>query len=160
MGVKNDSLIEIALSEMSARKRPRTLLKITKDVFDKKGLNIKTEKDLVAQFQMDFMLSGHFICIGENRSGTKIWDLKNRQLSSLLDKDGRYLDEVIELDEDVAKHELTDEVIYDLVEDYDADEDDVIHEDDEDDLEDEISEELEEDDLVEDEDDIEGEDIS
>lgn len=160
MGVKNDSLIEIALSEMSARKRPRTLLKITKDVFDKKGLNIKTEKDLVAQFQMDFMLSGHFICIGENRSGTKIWDLKNRQLSSLLDKDGRYLDEVIELDEDVAKHELTDEVIYDLVEDYDADEDDVIHEDDEDDLEDEISEELEDDDLVEDEDDIEGEDIS
>ena len=147
---------------MSARKRPRTLLKITKDVFDKKGLNIKTEKDLVAQFQMDFMLSGHFICIGENRSGTKIWDLKNRQLSSLLDKDGRYLDEVIELDEDVAKHELTDEVIYDLVEDYDADEDedDVIHEDDEDDLEDEISEELEEDDLVGDEDDIEGEDIS
>ncbi len=124
----NDSLIEIALREMKSKRRPRTLAKITKDVFEVKGINPKEAKELLAQFQMDFMLSGHFICCGEDKHGVKIWDLKNRQPSSLLDKDGSYLEDLYDYDDEVTKYELKDDIVYKAepgLEDDEGDDDDL-----------------------------------
>lgn len=161
----NDSLIEIALREMKSKRKPRTLARIAKDVFEVKGLDIKKEKKALAQFQMDFMLSGYFVCCGEDKHGNKVWDLKNRQPSSLLDKDGSLLEDLYEYDEDVLMHELKDDTIYKEGEIYrtdDDDEDEVEHdeieeellsldedEDEEDDIEDDLLDEF--DDLDEDE---------
>lgn len=111
-GYEYKSLLEIALEEMKKKKKPRTMQKILEETFQLKGMNYKEEADKVAQFEMDFMLSGHFICCGENKDGTKLWDLKNRQPTSLLDKDGSYLDDLYSDDEDVVKNELTDDMIF------------------------------------------------
>lgn len=138
----NDSLIEIALREMKAKRKPRTLAKIAKDVFEVKGINIKEDERTLAQFEIDFMLSGHFICCGEDKNGAKLWDLKSRQPSSLLDKDGNYLEDLYDDDEEVVKNELKDDIVFQqLDEDF---EDDVEEEGDEEEEEehDDIEEEL------------------
>lgn len=160
MNNANDSLIEIALREMKSKRRPRTLAKITKDVFEVKGINPKEAKDLLTQFQMDFMLSGHFICCGEDKHGIKIWDLKSRQPSSLLDKDGSYLEDLYDYDDEVAKNELKDDIPYKAVADFDNDDDeddDVDLDEETDDIEEELfsqTDEDEEDEEVEDDLDI------
>lgn len=148
----NDSLIEIALREMKSKRRPRTLQKITKDVFEVKGINPKEAKDLLTQFQMDFMLSGHFICCGEDKHGVKIWDLKNRQPSSLLDKDGSYLEDLYDYDDEVTKYELKDDIIYKAepgIEDDEGDDDDTDTEE-TDDIEEELFNRSEEEDETDD----------
>ena len=161
----NDSLIEIALREMKSKRKPRTLARIAKDVFEVKGLDIKKEKRPWPSFRWTFMLSGYFVCCGEDKHGNKVWDLKNRQPSSLLDKDGSLLEDLYEYDEDVLVHELKDDTIYKEGEIYstdDDDEDEVEHdeieeellsldedEDEEDDIEDDLLDEF--DDLDEDE---------
>lgn len=108
----NDSLIEIALKKMNSRKQPRTIIRIAKDVFEEKGYSSEEGDRLYTQFSIDFMLSGHFICCGEDKNGVKLWDLKSRQPSSLLDKDGNYLEDLYNDDEEVLKNELTDEVAF------------------------------------------------
>jgi DNA-directed RNA polymerase delta subunit len=141
MNNSNDSLIEIALREMKSKRRPRTLAKITKDVFEVKGINPKEANDLLTQFQMDFMLSGYFICCGEDKHGAKIWDLKNRQPSSLLDKDGSYLEDLYDYDDEVIKHELKDDIVFDIepgLEDDEGDDDDLDTEEETDDIEEEL----------------------
>ena len=130
MNERNDSLIEIALKEMTKKRKPKTLEKICKDVLEVKG--IEYNEEVVSQFQIDFMLSGHFICCGEDKNGVKLWDLKSRQSSSLLDKDGNSLDDLFDDDDEAAKNELTDDINYgglngdslDSYEDEDDDEDD------------------------------------
>src|SRR5690554_5600755 len=139
----NDSLIETAVREMKSKRRPRTLAKITKDVFEVKGINPKDAKEQLIQFQMDFMLSGHFICCGEDKRGEKIWDLKSRQVSSLLDKDGTYLDDLYDYDEDIAKYELKDNEDFEDDEDLGDEDEDKFDED-----SDDIEEELEDDEDV------------
>ena len=69
---------------------------------------------------MDFMLSGHFICCGEDKHG-KIMGLESRQKSSLLDKDGVYLEDLYSDDEEVIKHELNDNIIYKPAKSFDDD---------------------------------------
>lgn len=140
MNDRNDSLIEIALKEMTKKRKPKTLEKICKDVLEIKGLEYSEEA--VSQFQIDFMLSGHFVCCGEDKNGEKLWDLKCRQSSSLLDKDGNYLDDPYDDDDDVVKNELNDDIDYSGL---DQQEDDAYEEDDDDDDEeetDDIEEEL------------------
>ena len=140
----NDSLIEIALREMKSKRKPRTLAKIAKDVFEVKGIKAQEAEKALAQFQIDFMLSGHFICCGEDKYGIKLWDLKSRQPSSLLDKDGSYLEDLYSDDEEVIKNELNDDAVYSQALDKDFD-DDFYDEDDEDEVTeetDEIEEEL------------------
>ncbi len=157
---KNDSFLEIAYRLMESKRRPRTLARITKDVFEEKGLNLKDESEKVVQFQMDFMLSGNFICCGEDKSGTKIWDLKSRQSSSFLDKDGSYLDDLYDFDDDISKHELKDDIPYKIEFNFDEDfEDDTDDDDTDTDAEetDDIEEELRDQESV-DEDDEEDED--
>lgn len=135
MNEKNDSLIEIAFSEMKKKKKPKTLEKICKDVFEIKG--IKYNEEEASQFQIDFMLSGKFICCGEDKNGEKLWDLKSRQSSSLLDKDGSYLEDPYDDDDEVANAELKDEMdsVY-----ADEDKDGIYDDDDDDDDEDDDSE--------------------
>ena len=43
MNEKNDSLLEIAFEEMKKKKKPKTLEKICKDVFEIKGIKYNEE---------------------------------------------------------------------------------------------------------------------
>lgn len=133
---KNDSLIEIALQVMKTKRKEQPLSKISKEVFEIKGIDPEKEKELLAQFQMDFMLSGLFICCGD-KNGVKVWDLKNRKPSSFLDKEGTYIDDLYSDDEDVIKNELSDEI------EDDVNSEDII-EDDEDEENDEETDDIEE----------------
>lgn len=136
---KYKSLLEIALHKMEKEGKPHTLKKIAEDAFLIKGLNINENPEKLAQFQMDFMLSGHFICCGEDKNGVKFWDLKNRQETNLLDKDGSYFDDRYSDDEDVIKNELTDDKIY-SAQDYQTEEERWEASDNEEEEEDELKE--------------------
>ncbi len=107
MNEKNDSLLEIAVNLMKRKKKPQTLKSMLNEIFDRKGIE-KTDQ-AVAQFEVDFMLSGLFIYCGEDKDKNQLWDLKERQPSSLLDKDGGVLD-LYENDEEATKNELRDDV--------------------------------------------------
>lgn len=135
----NESLLEIAVRLMKSKKKPKSLKELTNEVFKEKGI---IEDELIeekkAQFQVDFMVSGHFVCCGENSKGHKLWDLKSRQPSTLIDKDGNLLEDLYADDEDVVKNELKDDdVLFDedghLLEDEDDDNDE------HDDIEEELS---------------------
>lgn len=111
MNNKNDSLLEIATSLMKKKRKPQVLDSILEEVFQKKGISTD-DAAVVAQFEVDFMLSGVFIYCGEDKNGNQLWDLKERQPSSLLDKDGGYLEDIYADDEDVIKNELKDDFSY------------------------------------------------
>ena len=104
-----DSLIEIAIKEMSKKRRPRTLSSIAKDVFEIKGLTKEEAEAALPQFQIDFMLCGNFIGIeNDDKKGEKLWDLKYRQESKYLDKEGVYESKDYDDDDAEAKaNELT-----------------------------------------------------
>ena len=136
---RNDSLLEIALELMESKRKPKSIGKLAKEVFELKGLTSSEIQSSMSQFEMDFMLSGYFICCGEDpKTGEKLWDLKNRQPFSLLDKDGNSLDDPYGDDEEVKANELKDDVQYDQ-NDYDDLDDDS---DDNEETKDEIEEEL------------------
>ena len=136
-----DSLVEIAIKEMAKKRKPRTLNQIAKEAFEIKGVSSEEAKKILPQFEIDFMLCGNFICCGEDRKGEKLWDLKTRQPSSLLDKEGIYLEDPYDDDEDVIKNELKDDSFENENGDsYDDNEDN--EDEDEDDEKDDIEEEL------------------
>jgi len=136
---KNESLLDIAVRLMRTKKKPKSLKDLTNEVFQAKGVTGEGIEEKKAQFQVDFMLSGYFVCCGEGSKGLKLWDLKSRQPSTLLDKDGSYLEELFSYDEDVIKNELKDEDLYDLKsKDEDMFEEDVDEEEDKDDIEEEL----------------------
>lgn len=140
MNDRNDSLLEIATSLMKRKKKPQTLDSILAETFQKKGI-AEADDNVIAQFEVDFMLSGTFIYCGEDKNGNQLWDLKERQPSSLLDKDGGYLEDLYADDEDVIKNELKDDFtsyndknLDDFINDDDVDS----HEDEEDDIQEEL----------------------
>lgn len=139
MNNNNDSLIEIALRVMKSKRKEQPLSKICKEVFEIKGIKPEDEHKYRTQFQMDFMLSGLFICCSEKK-GVKLWDLKNRRPSNFLDKEGNYAEDIYSDDEDVIKNELSDEIEYTIIgeenEEFTEDEDE------EEETTDEIEEEL------------------
>ncbi len=111
MNEKKDSLVEIALKEMTKKKKPQTIEKLCKKIFEEYGIEPTTEAK--SQFQIDFMLSGYFIYCGEDDNGHKLWNLKNRERSNLLDKEGGHLEDIFVDDEDeVKENELRDENTY------------------------------------------------
>lgn len=136
MNEKNDSLLEIAVALMKRKKKPQTLKSMLNEIFERKG--IEQDEQTVAQFEVDFMLSGLFIYCGEDKDQNQLWDLKERQPSSLLDKDGGYLD-LYEDDEEVTKNELRDDTDYaeKNVDEYISD-DELEKKDEEDDIEEEL----------------------
>lgn len=136
----NASLLDTAYEEMKKKRKPRTLQRITKDVFEIQGISQKNNSEKISQFQMDFMLSGLFICCGEDKNHIKLWDLKSRQPVGLLDKDGSYLDDFYADDDDVIKNELKDDLVFKETE---TDDEDEIQE--KDDIEEALSDEVDED---------------
>jgi DNA-directed RNA polymerase subunit delta len=105
---ENDmSLLEIAINLLSKKKKPQLLTDIIKDVMSSKGFKVKQAKEEAPQFILDFQSSGYFIYCGDGK-----WDLKDRQPTSILDKDGVEYDEIFDDDEDVIKNELKDDEDY------------------------------------------------
>lgn len=96
------SLVEIAYKLLSKKRKPQLLEDIIKDVMSTKGYKPKEAREVTPQFILDFQSCGDFIYCGDGR-----WDLKERQPTSVLDKDGSdydYFD-----DEDVLRNELKDD---------------------------------------------------
>lgn len=111
--LKNDSLVEIALKEMNKKRKPQTIENLYKKIFKEYGIEESGEN--ISQFEIDFMLSGQFIYCGEDDKGHKLWNLKNREKSDLLDKEGGHLEDIYNEDDDeVTKNELKDENLYDV----------------------------------------------
>ena len=104
-----DSFLEIAVALMKKKKKPQSLEALTKEVFSKKG--VEGNELQIAQFQVDFMLSGFFVCCGEDKAGNQLWDLKTRQHSSLLDKDSGYMIDSSAEDNEAAENELKEVLI-------------------------------------------------
>lgn len=127
-----DSFLEIAVALMKKKKKPQSLESMTKEVFSKKG--VEGNELQIAQFQVDFMLSGFFVCCGEDKNGNQLWDLKTRQNSSLLDKDSGYMKDLSEEEAEASENELKDDYQYgdnDSIDQYiDDDEDETNEKDD------------------------------
>ena len=141
MGVKekDKSLLEIAVELLQKKRKPQKIQTIMAEAMEIKGYKPQQAKQHAAQFIADFMESGIFVYCGDD-----CWDLKERQSTAVLDKDGGDYEEIYYNDEDVKKNELKDDIfdddyISDDGEDEDEDEDD----EDEDSDEDDIARELE-----------------
>lgn len=134
MGVKekDKSLLEIAVELLQKKRKPQKILTIMTEVMEIKGYKPQQAKQHAAQFIADFMESGIFVYCGDD-----CWDLKERQSTAVLDKDGGDYEEIYYNDEDVKKNELKDDIFDDS---YISDDDDDSDEDDEDD---DIARELE-----------------
>ena len=106
MGVKekDKSLLEIAVELLLTKHRPQPILQIAKEAMEIKGLKTSQAKELLPQFLLDFQTSGYFVYCGEMG-----WDLKDRQPTSVLDKDGT--ESIIHSSEaeEAEKNELKDE---------------------------------------------------
>ena len=130
MGIKekDKSLLEVAIELLEVKKKPQKMLTIVKEVMELKGIKSSAVKELAPQFILDFMQSGYFVYCGDDT-----WDLKDRQPTSVLDKEGGDYEDIYEDDEDVKNNELKDEIfdeesskniIYDNNDDTDDDDDD------------------------------------
>lgn len=142
------SLLEIAIELLEKKRGPQHIDTIVKEVMSLKGYRVAESKEKAPQFLMDFMLSGNFVYCGED-----CWDLKYRQPTSVLDKDGGDY-ESFYYDEEASNNELTDESYNELYENQndqqlDSNDDDEDETDDADDLSNEFEvlvESVEEDD--------------
>ena len=153
----NDALIEIAIELMKTKNKPQTIHSLAKEVFEIKGIKFNDKSEEYAQFEIDFMLCGDFIACGEI-DGNKVWDLKNRQSHDKQDKEGYYIDNQYEENDEVKQNELTNDPYYyddnnnnDNTDTEDDDEDDAL------DNKDDIEEELEDSDLDSDDEEEESE---
>ena len=127
------SLLEIAIELLEKKRGPQHIDTILKEVMSLKGYRVAESKEKAPQFLMDFMLSGNFVYCGED-----CWDLKYRQPTSVLDKDGGDY-ESFYYDEEASNNELTDESYNELYENQndqqlDSNDDDEDETDDADDL--------------------------
>lgn len=138
MNEKYDSLLEIAVAIMKRKKKPQTIESLIDEVFARKGIE-KNDQD-IAQFEVDFMLSGYFVYYGEDEDNKKqLWDLKERQKSSYLDKDAGVA-ELNEYDEEAESNALGNDINYadTSVGEYLNDDEDVEKTDEEDDIKEEL----------------------
>lgn len=142
MGVKekDKSLLEIAVELLQKKRKPQKIQTIMAEVMEIKGYKPQQAKLHAAQFILDFMQSGIFVYCGDD-----CWDLKERQSTAVLDKDGGDYEEIYYNDEDVKKNELKDDIFDDnyISNDSDEDEEDEDDEVDDEDEDDDIARELE-----------------
>ena len=115
---KEKSLLEIAIELLEQKKKPQKIMSILKEVMELKGVKQSLAKELAPQFLLDFMQCGYFVYCGDD-----CWDLKDRQPTSVLDKEGGDYDYFFDDDDEVKKNELKDEE-YDDQNDNDADDED------------------------------------
>lgn len=129
---KDKSLLEVAIELLDSKKKPQKIMTILKEVMELKGVKASLQKELAPQFLLDFMQSGYFVYCGDD-----CWDLKDRQPTSVLDKEGGDYEFLFEDDEEAKKNELKDEE-YDI--DQEANEnDDEDSDNEQDDLDDDLA---------------------
>ena len=105
MSVKEErSLLELSIEFLQKNKEPQNIDTIIREVMAMKGLKGNEAKEKAPQVVLDFMLSGNFVYCGEDK-----WDLKYRQPTSVLDKDGGDYEDFYLDDEDVKNNELKDD---------------------------------------------------
>ena len=106
MGIKekDKSLLEVAIELLEVKKKPQKMLTIVKEVMELKGIKSSAVKELAPQFILDFMQSGYFVYCGDDT-----WDLKDRQPTSVLDKEGGDYEDIYEDDEDENEDEDEDD---------------------------------------------------
>ena len=139
MKEKDKSLLEIAIELLNGKQKPQKINSIVREVLEIKGVKAAHAKEIAPQFILDFMQCGLFVYCGDD-----CWDLKDRQPTSILDKDGHDYESIFDEDEDVKKNELKDEDIYGpLSENDDEDEKDEDDDDEKDEDEDDLSSEFE-----------------
>lgn len=132
MKEKDKALLEIAIDLLRGKKTPQSIKTITQEVMELKGLKGAAAEAAAPQFILDFMQSGYFVYCG-----VEGWDLKDRQPTSILDKDGYDgSTNSSEEDEEIKKNELNDDLIYQAI-NPDSDDDDGDDNDDNDDNDDE-----------------------
>lgn len=102
---KEKSLLEVAIELLDMKKKPQKIMNILREVMEIKGVKASVAKELAPQFLLDFMQCGYFVYCGDD-----CWDLKDRQPTSVLDKEGGDYADIYEDDEDVKKNELKDEL--------------------------------------------------
>ena len=135
MSREQKSLLEIAVELLEKKKKPQSIDTIIKEVMSLKGYKSAEAKEKAPQFVMDFMLSGNFVYCGED-----CWDLKYRQPTSVIDKDGGNFEDFYADDEEVKKNELNDENAFNYDDDNNSlsqrseEDDDENNKDDDDDL--------------------------
>ncbi|MDD3382320.1 MAG: hypothetical protein PHT83_02275 [Bacilli bacterium] len=122
--IEEDSLIEVVVRLMQKKRKPQTLDEIASDVFKAKKIPASEQAKLKPQFFADFMLSGYFVCCGDDKHEKKLWDLKGHLPSGWLDKDGGMLDDLFEEDEDVKVNELVGDKIKNADSESEEDEED------------------------------------
>lgn len=134
---KEKSLLEVAIELLEMKRKPQKIMNILKEVMEIKGVKASLAKELAPQFLLDFMQSGYFVYCGDD-----CWDLKDRQPTSVLDKEGGDFTDIYEDDEDVKKNELNDE-LYEDENTKNANEDDEDENEEEDEEEDDLAREFE-----------------
>ena len=99
MGVKekDKSLLEIAVELLLTKHKPQPIMQIAKEAMEIKGLKTAQAKEILPQFLLDFQASGYFVYCGDG-----CWDIKDRQPTSVLDKDGTDLEIYSEEDDDIS----------------------------------------------------------
>ena len=133
-----ESLLEIAITLLKSKKKPKKFKEIIREVMSKKGYTQEEAKEYTPQFMLDFMASGYFVYCGDDT-----WDLKDRQPVSMWDKDGGDFEYTSDDLDEVKANELKD----DDYEDSSMDSSSIDDEDDDDsDDEDDISKEFSDDD--------------
>lgn len=124
---KEKSLLELAIEFLNEQAGPQKITTIGDAVMQLKGYKSAQAKETLPQFYCDFMESGNFVYLGD-----ELWDLKERQATTYLDKDGTDYTSA-EDDEEAKKNELHDEDDYQPSHDADdTDEDSESNEDDDD----------------------------
>ncbi len=129
---KEKSLLEVAIELLDSKKKPQKIMTILKEVMEIKGIKATLAKELAPQFLLDFMQCGYFVYCGDD-----CWDLKDRQPTSVLDKEGGDYEYFFEDDDEVKKHELKDEDFDTESDSSDNDDDDTDTE--QDDLDDDLA---------------------
>jgi len=154
MANKDSSLLEIAIELLHKKKKPQNIKEIVKEVMSIKGLKQSQSQDIATQFLLDFMSSGFFVYCGDDT-----WDLKERQPTSVLDREVADFPD-FEEDEEFKETELEDlEAEFDLTDSEELeDEDDEDEEQEVDELEEEFEELIGDEDTIIEEDEYDDED--
>lgn len=116
---KDKSLLEISVELLNIKHKPQQIMQIAKESMEIKGLKTAQAKELLPQFLADFMESGYFVYCGDGK-----WDLKERQTTAILDKDGSDYDVYDNVDEDVKENELKDSTYDEFISSNNSDETD------------------------------------
>lgn len=150
---KEMSLIEIAHAILTDKKQAVSFQELVQEIADLQQVSVEEIQFKLPQFYTDLNVDGRFNSLGDNRWGLKVWypiDQIEDEMSNPVKPKRKAKKVVDDFEEDLED---------DLLNDEDAEFEDLLDEDlEDDDLLDEDDEDLEDDDLLEDDFDLEDED--